>query len=274
MEEFIITFRESLEAALIVGIVFSYLKKINKSEYNKFVILGILLGVFGSIISAVGFEMLLGGFTGTKEQIFEGITMIVGAVLIVYLIVWMSDKKDGASTIRRQVASTMESQKGIGLIFLVFILILREGVETTLFLSSVASSQIGISQVSSLLGILTGILVGYGVYSGLRVMNLKYLFNVSSTLLVMFAAGLFAHGIHEFQEAGVIPTLIEHVWNTNDILDENSMAGTFMKSLFGYNANPSLFEILAYFSSIVIMIIIYNRKSTKPYRRPTPTVFG
>lgn len=266
MAEFIIIFRESLEAALIVGIVFGYLKKIDKSEYNKFVNFGVFLGIFGSIIGAIGFEMLLNGFTGIKEQIFEGITMTIGAILIVYLIVWMADKKDAASTIRKQVANTIESQKGIGLVFLVFILILREGVETTLFLSSVASSQNGISQVSSLLGILAGILGGYGVYLGLKVLNLKYLFNISSTLLVMFAAGLFAHGIHEFQEAGIIPTLIEHIWNTNNILNENSMTGIFMKSLFGYNAKPSLFEVLAYFFSIVIMIILYNRKSIKPYK--------
>jgi len=270
MEEFIITFRESLEAALIVGIVYSYLKKIDKSEYNKFVNFGLFLGVFGSILGAIGFEMLLGGFRGISEQIFEGITMSVGAILIVYLIVWMSDKKDTSHQIKKQVADAMSSDRGMGLVFLVFILILREGIETTLFLSSVASSQNGISQISSILGILAGILVGYGVYSGLKVMNLKYLFNISSTLLVVFAAGLFAQGVHEFQEAGIIPTLIEHIWNTNNILNENGMMGIFTKSLFGYNANPSLLEILTYVTSIMIMILLYNRKSIKTHKTLNP----
>ncbi len=263
MEEFIITFRESLEAALIVGIIFSYLKKINKREFIKFVYAGVFLGMLGSIIGAFAFHRLVGGFSGTSEKIFEGVTMILGAFLIVYLIIWMANKKDSTAAIKEQIAHALDSNKGIGVLFLVFISILREGVETTLFLNAVVSNQNSISTLSAFSGVLGGIIIGYGVYLGLKGMNLKYLFNISSTLLVLFATGLFARGVHEFQEANLIPTFVEHIWDMNHIVHENGLLGGFMKSLFGYNGNPSLMEVLIYFSSLAIMILIYNKKDLK-----------
>ncbi|MCF6172281.1 MAG: FTR1 family protein [Campylobacteraceae bacterium] len=263
MEELIVTFRESLEAALVVGIIFSYLKKIGKTELKKFVFIGIFLGILGSIFGAVMFSLLVGGFTGKSEMIFEGVTMIMGAVLIVYLILWMANQKDTSRVIKQQVEVALESSRGLGLMFLVFISILREGVETTLFLNAIVSNQNSVSLLYASIGIIGGLGVGYSVYFGLKGMNLRYLFNISSMLLILFATGLFARGIHEFQEAGFIPTFVEHIWDVNYFVDENGFVGEFLKSLFGYNGNPSLVEVFVYISSLAIMIAIYNKKSTR-----------
>lgn len=263
MEEFIVTFRESLEAALIVGIIFSYLRKTDKSEFVKFIYAGVFLGIAGSLLGAFGFHQLVGTFDGISEQIFEGITMTVGALLIVYLVVWMSSKKDSTGVIKNQVENAVGSNGGLGILFLVFVSILREGVETTLFLNAVASNQSGISVLSGVLGVAGGILVGYGVFVGLKGMNLKYLFNTSSTLLILFSAGLFAHGVHEFQEAMVLPTFIEHIWDVNHLVDENGLIGGFMQSLFGYNGNPSLLEVCVYSGSLLLMVLFYNKKDLK-----------
>ncbi len=260
MEEFIITFRESLEAALVVGIIFSYLKKINKTELNKFVYIGIFLGILGSIFGAVAFNLLVGGFSGISEMIFEGITMILGAILIVYLIVWMANKKDTNQVIKQQVELAINSSKGIGLMFLVFVSILREGVETTLFLNAAVSNQSSISLLFATIGIFGGLGVGYVVYLGLKGMNLRYLFNISSALLILFATGLFARGVHEFQEAGIVPIFVQNIWNINYLVDENSFFGGFMKSLFGYNSSPSLMEAIVYIGSLVAIIMMYNKK--------------
>ncbi len=260
MEEFIITFRESLEAALVVGIIFSYLKKTEKIEFKKFVYIGMFLGTLGSIMGAVAFRLLVGGFSGISEMIFEGTTMVLGAILIVYLIVWMADKKDTTKAIKQQVESALSSSRGFGLMLLVFVSILREGVETTLFLNATLSNQGSISLLFAAVGILGGLGVGYGVYLGLKGMNLRYLFSVSSALLMLFATGLFARGIHEFQEAGIVPTFVEHIWDVNYLVDENGFLGGFMKSLFGYNGNPSLVEVLVYIGSLLAMIALYNKK--------------
>ncbi len=259
MEEFIITFRESLEASLIIGIILSYLKKTNKREFYPFVYYGILFGILGSILGAFGFYQLNGGFSGVSGKIFEGTTMILGAILIVYLIVWMANKKDAPNQIKNQIETALKNS-GTGLMFLVFISILREGVETTLFLNAVMSNQTGISQLFAFLGVSGGLLMGYGVYLGFKGMNLRYLFDISSALLILFAAGLFAHGVHEFQEIGLIPTFVEHIWDINYIINEDSLVGGFMKSLFGYNANPSLIEVFIYCASFILMILLYNRK--------------
>jgi len=76
-------------------------------------------------------------------------------------------------------------------------------------------------------------------------LDLRKFFDVTSVLLLLFAAGLVAHGVHEFQEAALLPVIVEHVWDMNAILDETALIGTLAKSLFGYNGNPSLLEVLA-----------------------------
>lgn len=273
MQELVITFRESLEAALIVGIIFSYLKRTGQNGFMRYVYAGIFLGVLGSVLGALAFQELIGSFSGKSEMIFEGVTMVAGAALILYLIVWMSGKKDSKNEIDQQVDRALRSS-GLGLMMLVFISILREGVETTLFLSATLSNQGSLSLLLSVIGIFGGLAVGYGAYIGLKKMNMRYLFGISSILLIVFAAGLFARGIHEFQEAGIVPTFVEHVWDINYLIDEDGMFGEFMKSLFGYNGNPSLLEVLVYLGSLAIMIGLYNKKKRSSIHRQEPREVG
>ncbi len=261
MEEFIIVFRESLEAVLVVSIVIGYLVKIKKLKLLRFVYLGVFLALLGSVAGAIGFYQLFGNFTGTAEQIFEGITMLFSSVLIFYLIVWMANKKNQASlALKTQIQNISSSNEKFGIMFLVFMSILREGIETILFLNASISSQNGFSLIYASFGIIAGIAVGYGAYLGFRGLNLKYLFNISSALLALFAVGLFTRGIHEFQEAQILPVYIEHIWDISYILDENSFAGGVIKSMFGYNANPSLMEVLVYCGSIFFLFIFYSKK--------------
>lgn len=98
---------------------------------------------------------------------------------------------------------------------------------------------------------MVAIAIGYLVYKGSRFINLRTFFNITGVLLIFFAAGLLAHGIHEFQEAGIFPILQEEVWNTNRVLNESSGLGSFLKTLFGYNGNPELLEVLLYFAYLV-----------------------
>jgi len=172
--------------------------------------------------------------------------MILGAILIVYLIAWMADKRETSTLIKNKVDFALKKNNGFGLAFLVFISILREGVETTFFLNAIASEQSTVSMLFAILGLAVGLLAGCTVYIGLKGINLRYLFNISSVLLILFATGLFARGVHEFQEVGIIPIFVKHVWSINYLISENGSFGSFMKSLFGYNANPSLIEVSVY----------------------------
>jgi high-affinity iron transporter len=98
-------------------------------------------------------------------------------------------------------------------------------------------------------------LVGYLIYVSTVRLNLRAFFNITSILLLIFAAGLLAHGVHEYQEAGLIPTLNEHVWNTNSLIAQEAPAGEVLKALVGYNASPSLEEVVAYWAYWFVALI-------------------
>ncbi len=265
---FIITFRETLEAALIVGIILSYLVRTRQTKYNSIVYSGTISGIVASIIGAVLFTRLAGGFSGRAEEIFEGITMLIGATLLTTMILWMMKQKHIARELEQRVAIKLTTDAyGWGLFSLVFIAILREGIETVIFLNSASFVSTDNTMLGALTGIAAAIFLGYAMFVGSMKMNLKKFFNITSILLILFAAGLVAHGVHELQEAGIIPTVIEHVWDVNPavhsdgsypILHEKGYVGSVLKGLFGYNGNPSFIEVLSYLLYVALVLMLWR----------------
>lgn len=267
IESFIITFRETLEAALIIGIVLSYLVKTKQIKYNNIVYLAVVSGIVASIIGAWLFTSLAGGFTGRAEEIFEGITMLIGAALLTTMILWMMKQKHIAQELEHRVAAELNQAHKFGLFLLVFIAVLREGIETVIFLGAASFVSTGNSLIGALAGITVAIFLGYAIFVGSMKINLKKFFNITSILLILFAAGLVAHGIHEFHEAKVIPTVIDHVWDINPIvnsdgsyplLHEKGYVGSILAGLFGYNGNPSLIEVLSYLIYLVFVFALWK----------------
>jgi len=251
----IITLRETLEMALIVGIIFRYLRKSNQLEYKKYVYWGIIAGLIMSISGALLINNLSILFEGRTEQIFEGIIMLLGAFFLTTMILWMLNQKNIAEELEEKLQKQTNKTHKFGVFSVVFVSILREGIETVLFLGAARFSEESNSLLGAIIGIIAALIVGYAIYKGSSKFNLKLFFTFTSYLLIIIAAGLLAHGIHEFQEAGIIPIVIEHIYDINFILDENGIFGSFLKGLFGYNGNPSLIETIAYG---VYMIVIFN----------------
>ncbi len=140
------------------------------------------------------------------------------------------------------------SQTGKWSLFgLAFLAVLREGVELALFLTAAAFSS-GARQtvLGALFGLGTAALLGWSLFATTVRLNLRRFFQVTGILLIFFAAGLVAHSLHEFNELGWVPSVIEHVWNLNPILNDQSTLGQVLATLFGYNGSPSLTEVLAY----------------------------
>lgn len=255
---FLITFRETLEAVLVVGIVLAYLVRIKQLHYKKFVWWGVLLGILVSIITAIIFVGLFGGLSGRTEEIFEGSLMFIASFLLTTMILWMA--KQGryvAQELEERVSHEIKEEHSVGILALVFFAVLREGVETVIFLGAAARVE-RVNILGPFLGILVALLVGWLFFWGVKKLRLGLFFKITSIILIFFAAGLIAHGIHEFQEAGLLPTIIEHVWDTNWILDENSNLGGIFKSLFGYNADPSLLEVMGWLVYLIIILGIYR----------------
>lgn len=263
---FLITSRETLEAALVVGVVMAYLTRTDNHQYKRTVYYGIAAGIILSILSAFAFTFFAGGFEGRAEGIFEGFTMLFAAILLTTMILWMMKQRNMAKSIESKVAShiakaSYNNAYALGLFALILVAVLREGVETVIFFGALNYTS-GISFLGASLGIITAIAIGYMFFIGSRKINLKKFFTISSILLILIASGLVAHGVHELQEAAIIPIGIEHVWDTNSVLDENGIMGSFLKGLFGYNGNPSLIEVLAYAVYLAGIFYIFYRLSS------------
>jgi high-affinity iron transporter len=157
-----------------------------------------------------------------------------------------------------------------GLFSLAFVAVVREGIETVLFLTAAALSATPMQTlIGGGLGLALAIVLGWLIFVAGKRLNVRRFFQVTSVLLILFAAGLTAHGIHEFQEAALLPTLVEHVWDINPILDEGSVVGAFLKAIFGYNGNPSLLEALAYsaYFAAVGMASLRSNRAMAPAAR-------
>ena len=242
---FIIAFRESLEASLVVGIVLSYLKRTKQTVYNNVVYIGVAAGIAASIVGAFLFQKIAGGFTGRTEEIFEGVTMLVGAALLTTMIFWMLKRSKVAAEIEKKVATKIETGKSFELFLLVFVAILREGIETVIFLNAaLALSSYG-TLTGALIGLVTAIILGYAIFVAAKKINLK-----------------------KFFEAGLIPVVAEHIWDINPevvedgvypLLHEKGHIGSIFKGLFGYNGNPNLLEIVGYFVYLLFIGIVWKR---------------
>jgi len=248
IESFVIALREGIEAALIVGIILGYLKKVGAETLTKPIYYGVGLGVLASIGVAGIFLLLRVGFEGKYEQLFEGITMLVAAVILTTMILWMrNNSKTFSEDMREKVETALTKRQSYGLASLAFVSILREGIETVLFLGSASFTSSGVQLlVGGGLGLGLAALIGVAIMKYSVRLDLRTFFNVTGILLILFAAGLVGRSILEFQEAGVIAPVVEHVYDINWLINGQGTAGKLLTALLGYDASPSLAEILGY----------------------------
>jgi len=261
----LLSLREGIEAALIIGIIIGMLTKINRTELKPVVWRGVVLAIllsfaFGFALNAIGME-----FTGQFEAIFEGIAMLLAAGILTWMILWM--QQQGGQIQQDLEAKTVQATFNSGssaLFFLAFLAVFREGIELALFLiaTRMKSDTVPVL-IGAGLGLGAAILLGWILFTSTRRLNLRKFFLVTNILLLFFAAGLVAYGVHELIEAGWIPGIIDPVWDINHILSDNSEFGSILKALFGYNGNPALTEIIAYFVYFAILgaIIIRNQRN-------------
>jgi high-affinity iron transporter len=208
LQAFIITLREGVEAALIVGITLAYLAKIGRNDLRKSVYAALAAAFVGSI----GVAVVLSRFR-LNEDIFEGWVMLVAAVFVVTMIVFMM--KTG-----RKLKGEIESKVGlfargdawIGLFAFVFLMVLREGAETVLILSAVTlnSSEL-MSFIGTVLGIVASICFGVMFVKGSVKINLQKFFKVTTAILILVAGQLLISGLHELSENGVLPSSREEM---------------------------------------------------------------
>jgi high-affinity iron transporter len=268
---FLIVAREGLEAALIVGIILSVLRKLGQSQLGRPVWVGVLAAFLVSLAAGLALNALGVAFEGRGEQIFEGVTMLLAAGVLTWMIFWMQRQgRRIQAELELDVRRAVSAGSAWGLFGLAFVAVVREGIETVLFLTAAALSATPMQTlIGGGLGLVLAIILGWLIFVAGKRLNVRRFFQATSILLLLFAAGLTAHGVHEFQEAALLPTLVEHVWDINPILDEASVTGAFLKAVFGYNGNPSLLEVLAYsvYFAVVGMASLRGSRAMAPAAR-------
>ena len=262
---YLLALREGLEAALIIGVVFGTLRKINREELKPVVWIGVGGAILVSFVVAAVLHLVGVSLEGRAEAIFEGVAMLLAAGILTWMIFWMRDQASNLSAVLASDVTRAALQSGAWTLFLVaFLAVVREGIELALFLTATSlSAGTQATLIGAALGLITVIVLAWAFFSSLIKLNVAQFFNVTSVLLVIFAAGLVAHGIHEFNEAGIIPAVVEHLWDINFILDEDSYLGLILKTLVGYNGNPSLTEVLAYVAYYVSLFLYLRRREER-----------
>ncbi len=255
---FLLSLREGLEAALLIGILLGALYKMGRPDLKLPVWIGVISALLVSLGAGIMLYQLGALFEGDAEKIFEGVTMLSAAAVLTWMIFWMNKQaKNIKGDIESDVSQAVQKGAFAPLFLVAFLVIIREGVELALFLTAAAySSTENQVLIGAVVGLGVSVMLGWMLYSATSRLNLRRFFQVTGILLLLFAAGLVAHGIHEFNEVGWIPAVIDPLWNMNHILDENSTVGEMLKALFGYNGNPSLTETAAYWMYIIIVFLV------------------
>ncbi|MFA6214294.1 MAG: FTR1 family protein [Candidatus Micrarchaeia archaeon] len=265
LPEFIVMFREVFEICLVVAIILACLHKARRQEYAPFVYAGIALAVAASLLAAAAFEALAGGFE-ENEALFEGATMVLAALLVTGLVLWMLSKKDFAGEIRQGASKRLDSGAKAGLLAFAFLAVFREGVEIVLFLGGIALGTGGLDWLSALLGGAAAIALSYAFFRQMVRLELGRFFLATAIILVFLAAGMLSQGVHELQEAGAIPTTVEHIYDitpqanadgTYPAMHEKGAVGAMLKSLVGYDTAPSLEQAVAYAGYLALAGIAY-----------------
>jgi len=264
---FFLALREGLEAALIMGIVLAALRKMGQPQFGAAVWRGAGAAAVVSLAAGLVLSGLGAGLEGRAEEIFEGTAMLAAAGLLTWMILWMQRQ---AAALRQNLEGEVRQalqQPGSrrALFGLAFLAVGREGLELVLFL--IAAGLAGgawQSLAGAALGLGSAALLGWGVYTSSYHLDLRQFFRVTNLLLMLFAAGLVGHGVHEFVEAGLLPALRDPLYDVNFLLNEKHVAGQLLTALFGYNANPTLSETLAYALYLLAAALLWTGVAPRP----------
>ncbi|HUF59216.1 MAG TPA: iron uptake transporter permease EfeU [Actinomycetota bacterium] len=275
---FVIALREGIEAALIVSIILAYLKQLGATDRARLVWWGTGLAVLLSV--AVGTAIFIAGaeFEGTAEQVFEGLVTLAAVGVLTWMIFWM--RRQGArirSELQEKVDSALVAG-GLALAGLAFFAVLREGIETALFLFAAAkgtavegTAVAPATQVTgAVLGLVLAVVLGVLLYRGGIRMNLRSFFRVTGMILIVVAAGLFAYSLHELQEAGWLPILEAHAYDLSASLPDDAGAGAILRGLVGYNADPTWLEVVGWLGYLVVIGGFFLRTPQVPGSKSRP----
>lgn len=262
---FLITLREGLEVSLVLAILISYLVKSGRSSDVGAVWRGSGAAAVMCLIGGIAFNIFVGEFEGKAEQFIEGTIAILAASVLTWMIFWMRKHARSMGADLRAQVDAATTQKAI--MTIAFVAVLREGLETVLFLiSAETASSSGSSVVlGGLLGLVVAAVLGRLVYLGGNKLNLALFFRVTGILLLLFAAGLFGKFFHEYRELFGLEDgwLVSPAWEVTSGIWAEGTFYDFMKGFFGWHYAYENIRLIAYFAYLLPVGWLFLRTSGK-----------
>ncbi|WP_285509188.1 iron uptake transporter permease EfeU [Actinokineospora sp. NBRC 105648] len=270
----LIGLREGLEAALVVSILVAYLVKTERRESLRWVWAGVAAAVLLSVAvgALVTFTSAQLGFEA--QETFGGVMSLIAVAFVTGMIFWMRSTARKISGELRGKLSDAVAIGPVAIIVVAFLSVGREGLETAVFFYATAQSAGENSGplIGFLIGITVAVALGWAIYRGALKVNLTKFFTVTGVLLIFVAAGVLGYGLHDLQEAGVLPGLRDLAFDLSGPVPEDSWYGALLKGLFNYSAQTTWLQAVAWIAyvAITLTVFLWPKRSSAPSATPVP----
>lgn len=267
----VIFFREVLEIALILGVVLAATRGL--PSRGRWVGIGLGAGLAGSGVVAYSAGAISEAVEGVGQELFNAGVLVTAGLLIIWTIVWMRNHARALSARIRTIGNEIcEGRRPLYVIAVVICLaVLREGSEIVLMTYGAMLSGSTFTELvfGGLAGLVAGGLVGAAIYLGLIKMSARYVLSVTSYLLALLAAGMMSQAVNQLTQAGFVSVLAVPVWNTSSLLSEGSVVGRVLHALVGYTARPTGMQLIAYFGTLLVVMLFMKRVSSPVRQQKT-----
>lgn len=267
----VIFLREGIEASMIVAILLAYLNRIGQRRYFRDVFIGVGAALALAGGGGVAAYLTIREYDGSRVQtIFETATYLLAAVVLTYMTFWMRGHARGLSgELRARADAAMTGGARMGLAFLAFQAVGREGLETVVFtLAIIFSTSTQGALLGAVIGLAGSLMIAFFIYRLGHKLNLGRFFTVIGALLMFFAAGLLADAVENLQELGWLNVLATPLWHTGGLLSEDGTVGDILHSFVGYADSPTLLQVLVYVAYLATVLAFFLRVGHRHAKAP------
>ncbi len=258
---FLIMLREGLEAALIVSLIASYLKRTQRTRWFGAMWAGVFIAAALCLALGLFINATTGEFPQKQQELFEGIVALIAVFILTYMVFWMRKVSRNVKA-QLEVAVDQALQKGSNtgwaLVLMVFLAVAREGLESVFFLLAAFTQDVGLAPpIGAVLGLISAALLGGFIYWGGVKLNLAKFFKWTSLFIIFVAAGLAAGAIRAFHEAGLWNQYQTIAFDLSNVLSTHTLFGTLLESLLGYQETPTVSEVAVWLIYLIPALLLF-----------------
>ncbi|MCU5773311.1 FTR1 family protein [Erwiniaceae bacterium BAC15a-03b] len=258
---FLIMLREGLEAALIVSLIASYLKRTQRAKWFGAMWIGVFIAVALCLAVGVFINETTGEFPQKEQELFEGIVALIAVAILTWMVFWM---RKVSRNVKAQLEDAVDNalqkgnNNGWALVLMVFLAVAREGLESVFFLLAAFQQDVGMAPpIGAMLGLALAVILGMLLYWGGVRLNLAKFFKWSSLFILFVAAGLAAGAIRAFHEAGLWNHFQDIAFDLSDSLSTHTLFGTLLEGILGYQETPTVSEVAVYFIYLIPALLLF-----------------